>query len=145
MAFEMSEWGQQSGQSPVVWVRHLRESPLPGLSPKSVIYQFGRGDQNANNPGTTAILRAGHLADRTLHYRHDLAFAEDPGIPKNPHGVVTSVTHPNATFRSIARSLQDQIGIFFASNGAVIIHPEPLRLFEVPVAGSLSENLNYIP
>ena len=144
-AFEMLEWGQQSGQTPVVWVRHLRQSPLPGLYPKSVIYQFGRGDQNANNPGTTAILRAGNLADRTLHYRHDLAFAEDPTIPKNPHGMVALPTHPNALYRSIARGLQDQIGSFFASNGTAIIHPEPRRFFEVPVEGPLSEDLNYIP
>ncbi|MGI8998062.1 MAG: Ig-like domain-containing protein [Pyrinomonadaceae bacterium] len=144
-AFEMLEWGQQSGQSPVVWVRHLRESPLPGLYPKSVIYQFGKADQNANNPGTTAILRAGNLADRTLHYRHDLAFAEDPTIPKNPHSVVVLPTHPNALFRSIARGLQDQIGIFYASGGAVVIRPEPSRFFEVPVEGPLPEDLNYIP
>jgi hypothetical protein len=144
-AFEISEWGQQSGQSPVVWVRYLRESPLPGLYPKSVIYQFGKADQNANNPGTTAILRAGNLADRTLHYRHDLAFAEDPTVPKNPHNMVVSPTNSNALFRSIARGLQDQIGIFFASDGTVVIHPEPARFFEVPVAGPLPEDLNYIP
>jgi len=144
-AFEMLEWGQQSGQSPVVWARHLRGSPLPGLYPKSVIYQFGKADQNANNPGTTAILRAGNLADRATHYRHDLAFAEDPTILKNPHSVAVLPTHPNTLFRSIARGLQDQIGIFFASHGAVVIHPEPSRFFEVPVAGPLPEDLNYIP
>jgi hypothetical protein len=144
-AFEMSEWGQQAGQSPVVWARHLRESPLSGLYPKSVIYQFGKGDQNAINPGTTAILRAGNLADRATHYRHDLAFAEDPTIPKNPHSIVNSSAHSNALFRSIARGLQDQNGSFFASHGTVVIGPEPSRFFEVPVGAPLPEDLNYIP
>ena len=144
-AFEMQEWGGQSGNSPVTWARYVREAPLPGLSPKSVIYQFAKADQQAINPGTTAILRAGNLADRTLHYRHDLAFAEDPAIPKNSHPTLLQVTHPNATWRSIARGLQDQIGSFLASGGTVIIHPEPSRFFEVPVEGLLPEDLNYIP
>ncbi|HEX6730123.1 MAG TPA: hypothetical protein VF074_08940 [Pyrinomonadaceae bacterium] len=144
-ALETMEWGQQSGQTPVVWAPYLREKPLPGLYPKSVILQFGRGDQNAVNPGTTAILRAGNLTDRTLHYRHDLAFAEDTAILKNPHNAVSLPTSPNVLFRSISRGLQDQIGIFFASNGTIIIQPEPIRFFEMPVFGPLPENLNYIP
>ena len=144
-AFEMQEWGSQSGNSPVTWSRYVREAPLPGLYPKSVIYQFAKADQQAINPGTTAILRAGNLADRTLHYRHDLAFIEDPAIPKNPHPTLIQVTHPNALYRSIARGLQDQIGNFFASDGTVVIHPEPRRFFEVPVEGPLPEDLNYIP
>jgi hypothetical protein len=144
-AFEMQEWAGQSGNSPVTWARYLRETPLPGLSPKSVIYQFAKADQQAINPGTTAILRAGNLANWTLHYRHDLAYAEDPAIPKNSHPTLLQVTNPNLTLRSIARGLQDHIGIFFASGGTVVIHPEPSRFFEVPVAGPLPEDLNYIP
>jgi hypothetical protein len=143
-AFDMHEWGQESGQSPIVWAPYLRTRPLEGLHAKSVMYQFAQGDQQANNPGTTALLRAGDLADWTLHYRHDRASAEDPTIPKNPHTAMVSPTHPNATFRSIARGMQDQIAEFFASHGAVIIHPEPARFFEVPVFRPLSEDLNYI-
>ena len=144
-ALEMAEWGQQSGRTPIVWAPYLRERPLPGLNPKLLIIQFGKGDQEAINPGTTALLRAGNLADRATHYRHDLAFAEDPTLPKNPHSVLNQPTSPNALFSSIARGLQDQIGIFFASGGAVVFRPEPGRFFEVPVAGALPEDLNYIP
>jgi len=144
-AFEMQEWGGEAGHNPVTWARYVREAPLQGYYPKSVIYQFAKADQQAINPGTTAILRAGNLADRTLHYRHDLAFAEDPAIPKNSHPTLLQVRHPNATLRSIARGLQDQIGSFFASGGTVVIHPGPTRFFEVPVEGPLPENLNYIP
>ena len=77
-ALEFSEMVSESGLTPVAWARHLREEPLPGLYPKSVIYQFAKTDQQAVNPGTTALIRAGNLADRTLYYRHDLAFAQDP-------------------------------------------------------------------
>ena len=66
-------------------------------------------------------------------------------IPKNPHSVLNQVTNPNALFSSIARGLQDQIGIFFASSGAVVILPEPSRFFEVPIVEPLPEDLNYIP
>ena len=55
---------------------------------KSVLFQIAKGDHGASNPTTTAILRAGQLADRTVYYRHDLAWlarAEFPGLLKNPH------------------------------------------------------------
>jgi hypothetical protein len=80
-AFEMQEWVSQSGYT-VTWAQYVREAPLLGLHPKPVIYQFAKADQQSVNPGTTAILRAGNLADWATHYRHDLAFAEDPTIPK---------------------------------------------------------------
>ena len=144
-AMELREWGQQSGQSPVPWVGYLREAPLPGLSPKSLLILFARGDRNAINPGTSAILRAGNLVDRTVHYRHDLAVAEDSTIPRNPHTFITvSPTSPNALLRSITQGVQRQIATFFASDGTVVVHPEPTRFFEVPVVGPLPEGLNYI-
>jgi hypothetical protein len=105
---------------------------------------FATGDQNAVNPGTSAILRAGNLTDRTAHYRHDLAFAEDATIVKNPHFFITSPMSPNALFRSITQGAQRQIAMFFASDGMVVVHPEPARFFEVPVVGPLPEGLNYI-
>jgi hypothetical protein len=40
--------------------------------------------------------------------------------------------------------MQGQIAAFFASGGTLVIHPEPTRFFEVPVAGSLPDSLNYI-
>ena len=143
-ALEFSEMVSESGLTPVVWARHLREQPLPGLYPKSVLYQFATGDQQAVNPGTTALIRAGNLADRTIYYRHDLAFAQDPTVPKNPHVFAGSPTHPNALFRSISRGAQDQIGVFLASGGTVVIQPQPAQFFEVPISSPLPEDLNYI-
>jgi hypothetical protein len=54
-----------------------------------VIIQFAAGDRNAPNPTTTAILRAGELADRATYYRFDLFLANNPTTPpsiNNPHG-----------------------------------------------------------
>ena len=144
-AFEFAEMVQENGLTPVTWARYLRAAPLPGLYPKSVIYQFARGDQNATNPGTSALIREGGLEDRTLYYRHDLAFMTDPTIPKNPHLFGGMANAPNATFRAVARGAQDQIGTFFASGGTSIIHPNPQLFFEVPIIGALPETLNFIP
>lgn len=144
-AFEMHEWGQQTGQSPIPFAAYLVASPIDGIAPKSILVQAAKADQQATNPGTSALLRAGGLRDRTLYYRHDLAFAEDPMVPKNPHTVMVEPMHPNATFQGISRGMQDQIAAFFASDGAVVIHPEPARFFEVPIVGPLPEDLNYIP
>ena len=110
---------------------------------KSVIFQFAKGDLGAANPNTTAILRAGDLADRTLYYRHDLARAEIPSLPMNAHMFMVSIGV--AAFRDISLGAQAQIAIFFVSDGETIIHPEPARFFEVPIQGPLPEELNYIP
>jgi len=142
------EWGNQRG-SPVAYAPHLRKAPLPGVPAKSVIYQFNKGDQSAPNPNTTAILRAGDLADRATFYRHDLAFAADPTIPINPHrfllGQPASTTaSARLLVAAITRAYQDQIATFFASDGTKIIHPQPAGLFETPIAGALPEGLNFI-
>src|SRR5262249_25518746 len=77
---EHTDWVSQSG-NPVAYAPHIRKAPLAGVSAKSVIYQFAKGDQIVPNPATTALLRAGDLADRATLYRHDLAFGENPALP----------------------------------------------------------------
>ena len=137
-----TEWASQAG-SPVAYAPHLRKAPLSGVPAKSVICQFAKGDLGAPNPNTSAILRAGDLADRTLYYRHDLARAEIPSLPMNAHMFMVSTSV--VAFRDIALGAQAQIARFFASDGMTIIHPEPARFFEVPIQGPLPEALNYIP
>src|SRR5262245_17381957 len=138
---ENTEWVSQSG-NPVAYAPHIRKAPLAGVPAKSVIYQFARGDQIVPNPATTALLRAGDLADRATFYRHDLAFAENPQLPTNPHGFLATLDIPG--FRAITRGAQEQVATFFATDGALVIHPEPARFFEVPISLPLPENLNYI-
>jgi hypothetical protein len=138
---EHYEWVSQSGD-PVAYAPHIRKSPLAGVLAKSVIYQFAKGDQIVPNPAATALLRAGDLADRATFYRHDLAFAENPQLPTNPHGFLATLDIPG--FRAITRGAQVQVATFFAADGAAVIHPEPARFFETPVSLPLPERLNYI-
>jgi hypothetical protein len=108
-------------------------------------FLFAKGDLTVPNPTTTAILRAGDLADRTIFFRNDLALAEDPQMSRNPHGFAFAIADPSALAREIARGAQQQVALFLASGGVLIIHPEPARFFEVPVLLPLPEGLSYIP
>ncbi len=114
-----------------------------GVAAKPVIIQFARTDQTAANPSATAILRAGDLADVATYYRHDLAYAETPTGPKNPHGFILLGLFGYRD--DVAAGAQEQIATFFASDGATIIHPEPARFFEVPIVPPLPEDLVFIP
>ena len=146
-----AEWIQQAGD-PVAYARHIRKEPLAGMRPKSVIIQFAKGDQTVPNPTTTAILRAGDLADRATFYRGDLAAAV-AGVPTNPHEFLTDLNNPDAF--GIALGAQLQIATFFASEVVpgmtpLVIDPDelglfPVDVFEVPVVLPLPEGLNFIP
>jgi hypothetical protein len=138
---ENTKWVGQPGD-PVAYAPHLRKNPLAAVPAKSVIYQIAKGDRTVPNPLATAILRAGDLADRATFYRHDLAFAEYPMLPLNPHGFM--VRSDILAFRVITLPVQQQIGVFFDTDGTEIIHPEPARFFEVPIVLPLPEDLNFI-
>jgi hypothetical protein len=144
-ALEHAEMAAESGIGPVPWARHLQRSPLPGGYPKSILVLMGKGDQNAVNPGTSALVREGGLESRTTFYRNDLAFAADPAVPKNPHLFLGQPTSPNPTVRAISLGAQEQVAVFFKSFGTTIIHPAPAQYFEVPIAGPLPETLDFIP
>jgi hypothetical protein len=90
-------------------------------------------DQQTVNPSATEALTDAGLLEHTLYYRHDLAFAQDPTIPKNPHTVVVSPTAPNALFRSVSRGALAQIADFHRSGGTLVSVPEPIGLWEVPM------------
>lgn len=147
-----TEWVQQGG-NPVTYAPHIRKAPLAGMAPKFVIFQFAKGDQTVPNPTTTAILRAGDLADTATFYRNDLAFAANGAIPKNPHTFLTGILSPVAG--GIARAAQQQIATFFASevvSGMIplVIDPDalglfPVPVFEVPIVLPLPEALSFIP
>jgi hypothetical protein len=139
-----TEWVSQSG-NPVAFAPHVRKNPLAGVPAKPVIIQFAKGDQVVPNPTATAILRAGDLADRATYYRNDLAFADDPNVPKIPHGFMVNAGNPDPLVAAIARGAQEQIATFFETDGTVVIQPEPAKYFETPIQGPLPEDLNYIP
>lgn len=140
-----TEWVSQTS-NPVAWAPHIRLDPLPGESPKNVIIQFARGDETAPNPTASALIRAGHLQDRATFFRNDLAFAEDPTIPKNPHTFLTRIVGSTPLAEQVAAEAQAQIATFFASDGSATIDPDgPNPLFETPIAGPLPEDLGFIP
>ena len=77
--------------------------------------------------------------------RNDLAFALNPLTPKNPHFFLTGGGGAGLA-PAIAQQAQAQIAAFFASDGVTVIDPDGARpLFEVPIAGPLPEELNFIP
>jgi Bacterial Ig-like domain len=127
-----NEWAQQAG-NPAAYAPHVT-SPI--------IIQFARGDQTVPNPTTSAIIRAGDLQSRTTLYRHDLAFAANPTLPKNPHAFVTGIGNAFAPF---AIAAQTQLATFLASDGATTIDPDGAGpFFETPTS-IVPEDLAYIP
>ena len=79
---DRQQWVQQAG-NPVRYAQHARKQPLPGNAAKPVTVQFAKGDQTVPNRTTSALIRAGDLEDRATYFRNDLAFAANPGTPKN--------------------------------------------------------------
>jgi hypothetical protein len=141
--FDRTEWVSQSG-NPVSYAPFIRQQPLHGNAAKPVIFQFAKGDMTVPNPTTSAILRAGSLADRATYFRNDLAFALNPAIGKNPHTFLTNIG--SAAGAPFAIAAQRQIATFFASQGATTIDPDGAGpFFETPIAGPLPETLNFIP
>jgi hypothetical protein len=140
---DRSQWVTQAG-NPVSYAPHIRKAPLAGAAPKPVIVQCAKGDVTVPNPTTSALLRAGGLADRATYFRNDLAYAANSAVGKNPHVFLTNVANPAAA--AYAVGAQQQIAVFFASGGTQVIDPDGVGpFFEVPIAGPLPEVLNFIP
>jgi hypothetical protein len=135
------EWAMQSS-NPVAYAPHLRRNPLSGGAARPVLFSFAKGDKNVPNPTTSAILRAGQLADRTTYFRNDIAFALNPAINKNPHLFLSSL---GGAGRGIALAAQEAAARFLASDGQVTVDPDGVgTLFETPIAGPLPEDLSFI-
>ncbi len=125
-----------------------------------MIIQFSRGDRTLPNPTTTAILRAGDLADRATYYRFDLFLVSNPTTPaffNDPHGII-SVIPPDhllpaplppevrAAGNAVVLAALDQIAVFFASDGTRVIDPDgPETLFETPIVPPLPEDAEFFP
>jgi hypothetical protein len=141
--FDRREWVFQPG-NPVAYAPYIRTEPLEGVPEKSTIFQNAKGDQLMPNPTTTALIRAGKLADVETFYRNDLAVAADPLVPKTPHNFVNlfpPLSEP--LVKAIALDAQEQIATFFDSEGGTIINPDP-NFFEVPIVPPLPETCNYL-
>ena len=140
--FDRREWVFQPG-NPVAFAPYIRKEPLESVPEKSTIFQNAKGDGFAPNPTTTAILRAGDLADVATYYRNDLAFNLDSKVPTNPHTFLFGILSSDALVSAIALDAQEQIATFFESDGSTIINPDP-KFFEVPIVPPLPETCNYL-
>src|SRR5262252_4395862 len=103
----------------MAYAPYLRKAPLPDVPTKATLFQVAKGDEGVPNPTTTALLRAGELADVATYYRNDLAVAADPLVPTTPHAflfwIPPAVMEPTANV--IALAAQEQIATFVASDG----------------------------
>jgi len=142
--FDQSEWVTQPGNS-VAYAPYIRKEPLEDVPTKSTIFQFAKGDEQVPNPTTTAMLRAGDLADVATYYRNDLAFAVDSNVPKTPHIFLIRVppVSSDPLVNAIALDAQEQIATLFESNGDTVINPDP-AFFEVPIVPPLPETCNFL-
>ena len=141
---DVGNWLAQSGDA-LAWASFIRKSPLPGAASKGVIVQFARGDKTNPNPTTTALIRAGDLADRATLFRNDLAFALGVGFGKNPHTFLTNIGGAPAVALA-AIEAQTQVAVFLALDATMTIDPDGAApLFETPINGPLPEDLAFIP
>ena len=155
---DRSQWATQAG-NPVSYAPLIRKQPPAGHAAKPVVVQFAKGDTTVPNPTSSAIIRAGDLADRVSFYRNDLAYALNPAVGKNPHTFLSNIFNPAAAPYAIGA--QQQMARFFADVGGPalaaasralaaattpILDPDGAGpIFEVPIAPPLPEVLNYLP
>jgi pimeloyl-ACP methyl ester carboxylesterase len=138
---ELREWKKWLGMAgdPAGYAKHLRQIPLTGVPVRPFVYQLAIGDQTIPNPTALTLIRAGDFADRTSSYRHDLEFADNPLVAKDPHQILIRIDSPQDGPTS--RALQDQIAVFFQTGETT--NPRP-RYFEAPIIDlDLLERLNY--
>ena len=78
-ALEWAEMAAEPGIGAVAWGKDLRAEPLPGSFPKSILYQLAKGDQQAVNPGMSALIREGSLANQSVS---TATISRSPVIPQ---------------------------------------------------------------
>jgi len=95
------------------------------------------------NPTASAVFRAGDLTDRSTYFRNDLVRAAIPGAQTDPYTFLTNIAAAPA-IAALAIAAQQQIAILFETDSTVVVDPDGVgTFFEVPIAGPLSETLNF--
>lgn len=150
-AFEQADWLSMIGD-PLGFAAHLTLEPLTGVTPKSILVQFGLGDLEVPNPTESALVRAAGLNFQTWMLETNVAAEMEPallsltqpglGYPIYPHRFLANPTFflssspPLETAVGIA--VQSQIADFFTT-GRI---PNPNQYFTGQFAGA---NLFEIP
>lgn len=140
--FENLEWLSMQGD-PMAFAPHLSLEPLTGTAARPVLWQFARADRTMPNPATSNLIKAAGGLSSAWEYRHDLARAQAPDLPLNPHAFLalfvslngSTIPLPGLDGLSITLDAQQQMAGFFAADGAAIPNPNILSpfLFGFPV------------
>jgi uncharacterized protein (TIGR03437 family) len=129
--FENLNWLQAAGD-PLWFAPHLRSTPLANVPVKSVLFQYGAGDQSVPNPQSSALVRGAAMFDKATLYRADrigtaLQLLGQPVLANyNPHGMIVDTQNPATS--CIAAAAQQQAAGFLQSNGATI--PDANKLLQ---------------
>ena len=98
----------------------------------------------------------GDLGDRATYYRFDLFLAANPTTPpsvNDAHSFIFTIPpfaplppEVRAAANAVALGAQEQIAVFFASDGLAVIDPDGAgALFEAPIVPPLPEDAVFFP
>lgn len=135
-AFEAADWLDMLGDA-LSYAPHLTVDPLPGLSPKKVLFQFGLGDLEVPNPTESAVSRAANSVANTSFFDFGKAAGIVPSLlgvtmdtngvafPILPHRILSNPTvFLVASETPLSLAEQQQTAVFFASDGRSILDPD---------------------
>jgi hypothetical protein len=118
------------------------------------MFILSRGDQQVVNPAGSAWIRAAHMREWTVIYRHDLARDAFPALPANGHPYINPGTVPASV--TVALSAQRLAALFYATGRRCSIDQPCIpdvndlvlpvfgkNLFEIPEV--LPEDLGFLP
>jgi hypothetical protein len=66
-------------------------------------------------------------------------------VPADPHSTYIAAQLQAANYARVAVGAQHQIATFFQSDGAMVIHPTPTALWDLPFNIPLLEDLFFLP
>ncbi len=126
--------------NPASFAPFLKQATLYGNPIKRVLFQYAVGDQTVANVTTGQLLRAAFEYELVSVYRHDLARAEAPGLPENPHTFLAAFgTFDQPQALIIGLAALTQAGQFLSSGKREVPDVNVLvrlafkqNLFEVP-------------
>ena len=122
---ERFEWRQMVGD-PLAFAPHLARSPLTGMTPRPVLWQFAKGDRTVPNPLSAYLVQTAGMEESTSLYRHDLARIAAPTLADNPHVFLVDIR--TTAGAGISQGAQDQMTGFLASGGTEIPSGNSLAL-----------------
>ena len=144
---ERSAWIGRNAEA-AAYAPLVRLRPPSGQAARPVLIQFARGDQFSQNPGTTELVRAGALEDRTALYRHDLFYPTLPAALQSESIYTTAHAFHAALAQTgwlpIVTGCHQQAARFLASDGVTTIMPPYPQYWEVPAVPPLPSDLGYV-